>query len=293
MRAAGGTLPAATSSRAFAPSASISLRAAHPSAPRLGDRLRQRDQLRGVGLREVRRGLRAWPPQPASRLLAESKASGQAFRQPALADFGLGSLDRILDTPERCPPRVIVNQEPRGARVAVARLADRAGVQEPAALGQVDLASLRRDRRRSARPRERERDVAVADEHERRRGRLKLDRRLLAEHVVPDRVERAPVEELDAFAVAAGASPVRNARASSLEHALRPAHRRGRVAVELVERERADHGEVVVAGETERGALAHDRAAPVRPRSVADDVAEAPDLVGPSASTAARTASRA
>ena len=45
--------------------------------------------------------------------------------------------------------------------------------------------------------RERERDVAVSDEHE-RRGRLEQReaRDLLAEHVVPDRIARAAVEEL-------------------------------------------------------------------------------------------------
>ncbi len=48
---------------------------------------------------------------------------------------------------------------------------------------------------------------------------------------------------------------------------------------ELVEAERADDDEVVVAGEADGRALAHELAALVRPRAVADHVAEAPDLV--------------
>src|SRR5579871_1946812 len=63
------------------------------------------------------------------------------------------------------------------------------------------------------------------------------------------------------------------------EDAIRPPHRSARVAGELAQLERADDGEIVVPGEGDRGALTHEVAALVRARSVADDVAETPDLV--------------
>ena len=94
-----------------------------------------------------------------------------ACGQPGLADLGLRQRDRVLGAPEPAPARVEVEHEPGGARVAVARLADRARVQQPA-------------RRPRGRPRcppaasaagerlavagDRERDVAVADQDERR-----------------------------------------------------------------------------------------------------------------------------
>ena len=47
-------------------------------------------------------------------------------------------VDRVLDAPERRRPRLRVEHQPRGARVAVARLPDAAGVHEPLALRHVD-----------------------------------------------------------------------------------------------------------------------------------------------------------
>ena len=75
-------------------------------------------------------------------------------------------------------PRLEVDQQVRGARVAVARLADRARVEQPAPLVELDLAAALREPARervAVREPERDRDVAVADEHE--LGGRQLERR--------------------------------------------------------------------------------------------------------------------
>src|SRR5581483_9687242 len=125
---------------------------------------------------------------------------GQGLWKPSLADLCLCLLDRIWGTAERCPPGPIVNQQPGGARVAAARLPDGPGVEEPAALREVDRGALVGDAAadRLAVPREGERDVAVADEDDRSGGQPEAEvRRGLAQDVVPDRVDRASVVELD------------------------------------------------------------------------------------------------
>src|SRR5262245_51423162 len=77
----------------------------------------------------------AWcePPQPASRatLDAVSKPLRQRIRQASLADLVLGELDLVLDAAMVSAPGGEVEQEPGGPRVAVARLADRARVEQP------------------------------------------------------------------------------------------------------------------------------------------------------------------
>ena len=104
--------------------------------------------------------------------------------------------------------------------------------------------------------------------------------RLVAEDVLPDRVARRAVVERDAVG--------RALRLEAVEKLLRTAgsstsrvQRRGDagVAVELVEVDRPAHGEVVVAREADVGPLRDGGAALVRPRPVADEVAEAPELV--------------
>jgi hypothetical protein len=59
-----------------------------------------------------------------------------------LADLGLRQLDRVLDAPERCGTRLEVEQEPGRAWVTIARLADRAGIEQEAPTAQVDLGPL-------------------------------------------------------------------------------------------------------------------------------------------------------
>ena len=64
-----------------------------------------------------------------------------------------------------------------------------------------------------------------------------------------------------------------------LQHLARPGRGHAGVAVELLEVDRPAHGEVVVAREADVGPLGDRRAALVRSCSVADEVAEAPELV--------------
>ena len=131
-------------------------------------------------------------------------------------------------------------------------------------------------------PGDAERDMAVADEDERRGRRLQAEQGdVVAQDVLPDRVARAGVEELRRRrARADGDSVSSQARSSApstvrVQRAATPG-----IAREVGEVDRAENAEVVVAAERERRPLADEAAALVRLRPVADEVAEAPDLVG-------------
>ena len=89
----------------------------------------------------------AEPPAEIRRLEPTATARARAARasasgQPGGADLRLRQLDRVLGAAEPGAAGVEVEHQPGGARVAAARLADRAGVEEPA-------------RRRRGRPRRR------------------------------------------------------------------------------------------------------------------------------------------
>src|SRR5262249_6552941 len=125
-----------------------------------------------------------------------------------------------------------------------------------------------------------QRDVAVPDEDEWRVGELeRRERGLVAEDVLPDRVARRAVVEGDAVSRALGLEAVEQLLPLRLQHATRPRRRQPGVAVELLEVERPADGEIMVARKTDVGALGDRRAALVRPRPVADEIAEAPELV--------------
>src|SRR5207249_2866943 len=115
---------------------------------------------------------------------------------------GLRARDVVGNSAEAGSAGGEIQLEPGGPRVAVARLADRAGVQKPAAGVQPDLRSARREVALEApgRERERERDVTVPDEDDRcDRPLERIARGLLGDHVLPDRIPRARVIELGAF----------------------------------------------------------------------------------------------
>src|SRR5205085_343916 len=84
-------------------------------------------------------------PQPA-RLQAVSETISQRLGQATLADLLLRALDRVGDAAVERTPRVEVEHEVGRARVAVARLADGAGVEDEAAVREVDLRAARDDR---------------------------------------------------------------------------------------------------------------------------------------------------
>src|SRR5262249_28520594 len=128
---------------------------------------------------------------------------------------------------------------------------------------------------------ERDRDVAVADHHElgARQVEGRADGRLV-EDVLPDRVARAPVEELRALALAGWLERGEEVAQPVVELVRGPACAPRRVGWERGGIRAADRGEVVVSEQADVGAVARRLDAPVRLRAVADDVAEAPDLVG-------------
>src|SRR5436190_24021183 len=116
-----------------------------------------------------------------------------------LPNSRLRALDGVCNAMEAAKPRIRVELEPRCVRVAVARLPDRAGIEQPAAV-ELHLGS-RRSETAAQLPvveTDPQRDVAVPDEHERRVCREQARvRRLRTQHVLPDRVARARVEQLD------------------------------------------------------------------------------------------------
>ena len=58
--------------------------------------------------------------------------------QIGLGDRLRGAVDVVVDPVVGGLPRVRVELEPRGSRIAVARLADATGIDQPAALGEVE-----------------------------------------------------------------------------------------------------------------------------------------------------------
>src|SRR2546429_9319271 len=103
---------------------------------------------------------------------AREEPLAQNGREPGLPDLLVRLRDRVVHAPERGLPGVEVEQEPGGAGVAVAGLADRARVQQPAVVPERDLGPGRRVTapELAVVDRHRQRNVAVADEHQRRRG---------------------------------------------------------------------------------------------------------------------------
>ena len=96
-----------------------------------------------------RHGRRSGNYSPSASRVAS--ASGQ----PGLADLALRLLDVVRHAPEVGVPRLEVDQQVRRARVAVAGLADRARVEQPAAARQLELAAAASRARRRARRRSR------------------------------------------------------------------------------------------------------------------------------------------
>src|SRR5439155_22376616 len=134
-----------------------------------------------------------------------------------------------------CVPRFEVEQEPGRIRVAVAGLADRARVEQPATCGQVDLgAACDVTADRAASVDDRQRYVAVPDDRD--VGFRVADRVagcLPGQHVFPDRVARARVVKTDAFPLRARLETGQELAGVVVEDAARPGSRRLRVAGEV------------------------------------------------------------
>src|SRR5439155_6263883 len=105
----------------------------------------------------------------APRSGAERQALAEGSREAGVADLGLRLLDRVLDPPERGTTRIEVDQHVGRTWIAVARLADGAGVEQPARRSEIDLGAGRSVPAGKLAPfgLHGERNVAVADEHDR------------------------------------------------------------------------------------------------------------------------------
>ena len=220
------------------PTASAAASAERPARVRCEDRCTQTPTDRTAGARRAspaaaRRG------SPPGRPATSYSARRHSARQP-----------------------LEVEQQPGGARVAVARLADAAGVEEPLALGEVDARRRRGAARRSpARPRARRTTARRGSGRRARPAGLDVEAQLgqqRAQHVLPDRVARAGVVEPEPSRLALRADSARShvarARACSTSWVQRAAMRGA--AGELVERQLAGHRQVVVAGQADRRVLA-------------------------------------
>jgi len=122
--------------------------------------------------------------------------------------------------------------------------------------------------------------MAVTDQHEWcRREQERRHCRLVAQHIVPDRIARTRVEQLSLLGRRTRREPVEVRARVLIEHRLGPAGRGRRVGVEQRDVDAAQAGEIMVSDEADVRALPDDRAAFIRLRAVADEVAQAPDGV--------------
>jgi hypothetical protein len=198
-----------------------------------------------------------------------------------LSDLRLRTLDRILDPPE-CRHPAGLQHEVRSPRIAVSRLPDRAGVQQPASRVELDDRFVRGDTSSEhvTFQADRKRHVAVSDEDKRSGRRLEgPPGGLLAEDVLPNRISGAGVEERNAVTAAARPELGKELPRVRLEHFLRPPGRRSGLPGEVVDRKRAEHDEVVVAREADVRTARDRAAALVGLRPVSDEVTEAPELI--------------
>ena len=116
--------------------------------------------------------------------------------------------------------------------------------------------------------------MAVADEHERRVGEVEGGMRgFLREHVLPDGVARAGMEELDAVVRGVGLEAGEELPRRLRQHARGPGRGGGRLVVEVADGELAENDQVMVPDEATVGPGPHGVAALVRQRPVANGVA--------------------
>ena len=87
----------------------------------------------------------------ASRVIGPRRGGRRGSRAARPPRSPRRVVDRVLDPPPGRGPGLGVEQQPGGARVAVARLADAAGVEQPAPLGEVGLVAARAPARRRTR----------------------------------------------------------------------------------------------------------------------------------------------
>ena len=212
------------------------------------------------------------------------------LRQARLDDRLGGLVDVVRDPVEAAVHSLGVELQPGGARIAVARLADAAGVDQPGAARPGRAARRRPPGRRAPPPLPRSpsgrtkksatcewpiRPIALGLQRPCSRLGL-LDR----EHVLPDRVARGGVEEADAAPAAGGlerpqeldVSAAPRSRASRRPRPRRPTEKEEMSSSPSTARSWLPTRQIVAA-------LADQLGAAVGLGAVADDVAEAPDLL--------------
>ncbi len=128
---------------------------------------------------------------------------------------------------------------------------------------------------------ERERDVRVADQADAIallvQAQLGQQR---GQHVLPDGVARAGVVEAHRSLLCLRLERGEEGEVLRRDHLLRPLRGQARAQGELVQRDLAGDREVVISGQAHGGVLAGELHAGVGLGSVADEVAEAPQLGG-------------
>src|SRR3954454_25343674 len=220
----------------------------------------------------------------AASSLTVLQAVGERIWKPDVADGRLGGGDVVVDALPRGAPAVEVEQQVRGARIAVARLAHGARIEDPLALAHIGARAVRAGGAGDALApaHEGQGDVRVADQADAVALGVEAQLGLQgAQDVLPDGVAGAGVEEPDLLLEVLGRQRAQRLEVALADRLARPARRGGRTWGELLERERAGDGQVVVAGEQHVAAAERELDAQIRLRAVADEVAEAPDLVDP------------
>ena len=179
---------------------------------------------------------------------------------------------------------VEVEQHPGRPRIAVARLADAARIEQPLAGGDVELGvgapQLARHRAGLVAI-ERQRDVRVADQAHAMRLCIQAELGEQArQHVLPHRVTRARVIQADVELLRGWPQRRQILEVLGFDDVSRPARRMTRGGREIVERQLSGDRQIVVAGEADGRVPAREGDAGVRVAAVANEVAEAPDRVG-------------
>src|SRR5665213_1095588 len=115
-------------------------------------------------------------PGNPSWLDAACEPGGEILGEARGPHLCLRLFDRIRNSPKGCPSRVDVNQEPRGARVAVPGLAYGTWIDQPACARRIELGAAVREAAVQPHtvPGERQCQMAVADEHDRRGRELEV-----------------------------------------------------------------------------------------------------------------------
>ena len=195
----------------------------------------------------------------ARTVIDRTPAARRASREDAPRGSPPRAVDVVVDAPPRGGPGAQVEQHPGRARIAVARLADAARVEQPRALADVErltVATGLAGRRLALEAVERQRDVAVPDQADPPGQAIEAQLgEQRADDVLPDGVARAPVVERD-LAVVLELGPKRRqvVEVLGLDHVLRPVRGERRAAREVLERELAGDRHVVVAGDADRDA---------------------------------------